>query len=266
LAAETPLFETNEVSVRYGGVSANDRVSLAVDPGRIVGLIGPNGAGKTTFIDAVSGFTPASGDVRFHGASIAQLPPHRRARLGLARTWQSGELFADLSVLENALLASQRVTLGSTLADLVLPSRRRDTDQRAWEALELVGLQQLAHSPVSELSLGQSKLLGVARALAGRPWLLLLDEPAAGLDDTESAGLGDWLRRSRRDDLGILLVDHDMALIFDVCDEVYVLDYGRIIAHGTPDAIRADESVIVAYLGERARTGADPVQRVRGAT
>ncbi|MFI5693813.1 ABC transporter ATP-binding protein [Kribbella sp. NPDC051586] len=246
-----PVLSTRDLTVRYGGVVANDQVCVTVGRGEIVGLIGPNGAGKTSFIDAVSGFTGCTGEIELAGTPLGSLPAHRRARLGLARTWQSIELFRDLSVYENALVASRRFSLGRLLTDLVRPGRE-DDDAQVWAALDLVGLRDLAHRSTDELSLGQRKLLGVARALAARPKVLLLDEPAAGLDVDESKELGDRLRGVVADGISVLLVDHDMGLVLEVCDQVYVLEFGKLIAQGTPAEMRTDPAVVAAYLGTAA--------------
>jgi branched-chain amino acid transport system ATP-binding protein len=242
------VLETRELTVRYGGVVANECVSLTVPLGEITGLIGPNGAGKTTFLDAVSGFTPYSGEVLLDGASLTGIAPHRRARKGLARTWQSVELFDELTVRENVQVAATPLRVRSLLADLASPGRRAmASDPHA--ALELLGLGARADERPSTLSLGEQKLVGVARALAGGPACLLLDEPASGLDSHESRELGRRLRAIAQHDIGVLLVDHDMDLVLDVCSRIYVLDFGRVIASGAPEEIRADERVIAAYLG-----------------
>ena len=241
-------LETRSLTVRYGGVLANDEVTITVPPGSITGLIGPNGAGKTTLLDAVTGFAPSTGDVRLNGTPLSGLPPHRRTGRGLARTWQSLELFDELTVRENVQVAATALTVRSMLIDLVWPGRRRTTADPG-DALALLGLESLADRRPSSLSLGQQKLVGVARALAGSPSCLLLDEPAAGLDTGESAELGRRLDAIARRGTAVLLVDHDMDLVLAVCSHVYVLDFGRVIAAGTPSAIRADERVIGAYLG-----------------
>ncbi|HEX7131909.1 MAG TPA: ABC transporter ATP-binding protein [Iamia sp.] len=234
--------------MRYDGLLAIDAVDLDVRPGEVVGLIGPNGAGKTTFVDAVTGFTRGDGRVRFDGREINRLSPHRRARLGLARTWQSVELFGELSVLENALVASRSMSWRSVLADVVHPERTKP-DDAARAALQLAGIESLAARNPHELPLGQQKLVGIARALASQPQLVMLDEPAAGLDTDESRALGRRLRSVADSGIGLLLIDHDMDLLFQTCDRVYVLDLGRVIAQGTPTEVRGDEAVISAYLG-----------------
>jgi ABC-type branched-subunit amino acid transport system ATPase component len=253
MSPEQAALETHGVRVCYGGVVANDDVSLAVPHGRIIGLIGPNGAGKTTFVDAVTGFASATGEILLGGRAIEGLAPHRRARLGLSRTWQSLELFDDLSVGENVLVAERPVRLASMLADLVWPDRHRSTGATE-EALALLGLHAAARQSVRELSLGQRKLLGIARALATRPEVVVLDEPAAGLDSRESRELVPRLRAVVDAGVSMLLIDHDMGLIFEACDEVYVMKLGRVMAHGAPDEIRHDRAVIAAYLGEEGRS------------
>ena len=255
------LLETVDLSVTYGGLRAVDGVDITVEEGQLVGLIGPNGAGKTTFIDALTGFTPAAGRINFAGREIGDLPAHRRARIGLGRTWQSLELFDDLNVLENLQVASEPQTASGFLLDLVRPGRHRDhggVDQ----ALAAVGLEDLASRMPAELSQGQRKLVGVARALAARPRLVCMDEPAAGLDTSESEALGDRLRGVVASGVTIFLVDHDMGLVLSVCDYVYVIEFGQVIASGKPEAVRVDERVIGAYLGAQATRDiqAPPVQ------
>jgi len=238
------------LSVAFGGLYANRDVSLEVGPGRVVGLIGPNGAGKSTFVDAVTGFVPHRGTVTLGGRRLDGMPAHRRKRLGLARTWQSVELFSDLTVRANVQVADQLVTPSTFLRDLVNPGRRLG-GSGVDRALDLVGLADVADAYPNDLSLGQRKRLGVARALAGAPSVVLLDEPAAGLDTTERQMLGAQLRELARGGLGILLIEHDVDLVLSTCDWVVVLDFGEVIARGAPDAIRSDERVAAAYLGTR---------------
>src|SRR3954454_11474376 len=253
------LLATHSLQVRFGGLTAVDRVDMRVDAGRIVGLIGPNGAGKTTFIDALTGFVrPSAGEIHFAGRRIDGDPAHRRARSGLARTWQSLELFGDLTVRENLLVASEPRRWWTFLADAVRPDIR-GSGEVVDAVLEELGLAALAERTPDDLSQGQRKLVGVARALAARPQLVCLDEPAAGLDTSESTDLGRRLRGIVDDGLGMLLVDHDMSLVLAVCDYVYVLEFGKLIAQGPPDRIRSDERVITAYLGERASDRAETV-------
>jgi sulfate-transporting ATPase len=231
----TTLLEVRDLSVNYGGVIAVDNVSLTVNEGNIVGLIGPNGAGKTTLIDALSGFTRYRGEVELAGRSLQGMPPHRRAANGLARTFQSIDLYEDLSVEEN-------VVVGQHLA------RGKGSDELN-AVLESLGLTAFRDRNVGELSQGQRQLVSIARALAGEPRLLLLDEPAAGLDSTESAWLASRLRAVRATGVTILLIDHDMSLVLGLCDQLYVLNFGSLIASGPPESIRTDPAVIDAYLG-----------------
>ena len=235
--------------VTYGGVVAVDGVDLAVPAGSVVGLIGPNGAGKTSMIDALTGYhAPSAGRVTFDGRDITAMRAHLRARLGLVRTFQSVELFDDLTVEENLLVASQRMGVLKALRDLLLPIGQHPREDVDW-ALDLCGLADVADRYPSELSFGRRKLVGVARALAQRPRLVLMDEPAAGLDTDESQELGRHLRALPEAGVTVLLVDHDMGLVLSVCDEVVVLDFGRVIARGTSEQIRGDEAVVAAYLG-----------------
>jgi branched-chain amino acid transport system ATP-binding protein len=245
------VLETKGLTVSFGGIHAVDDVDLVVDEGAFVGLIGPNGAGKTTLIDAVTGFVPpTSGTVHFAGVDVTSTSPAERARAGLVRTFQSLELFEDLTVGDNLRVAAEPARWWNPLADAVRP-RRVDpsaVEAVAW-ALEVVGLAGAAGDFPSDLSHGQRKLVAVARALASQPRLVLLDEPAAGLDSTETALLGEHLRTLPEHGVTVLLVDHDMTLVLGVCDRVVVLDVGSVIADGPPDAIRGDARVVEAYLG-----------------
>jgi branched-chain amino acid transport system ATP-binding protein len=243
------LLNVDALRVTYGGVTAVDDVDLAVPKGKVVGLIGPNGAGKTSIIDALTGYhAPAAGTVTFEGQDITSLRPHLRARRGLVRTFQSVELFDDLTVEENLLVASQRMGVLKALRDLLLPVGSHPRDDVDW-ALDLCRLADDADRMPTELSHGRRKLVGVARALAQRPRLVLMDEPAAGLDTDESAELGERLRALPEAGVTVLLVDHDMGLVLGVCDEIVVIDFGKVIARGTPEQIRNDEAVLAAYLG-----------------
>ncbi|HEX6470075.1 MAG TPA: ABC transporter ATP-binding protein [Streptosporangiaceae bacterium] len=251
------VLRAGGVSVSFGGVQALAGVDLEVGQGRLVGLIGPNGAGKTTFIDAISGFVRCRGRVELDGHDLSAAPPHVRARRGLARTWQSVELFDDLTVRENLAVATGHGRLWAAIR------RRRPAEGGTGaipaaatpaidDALELLGLTADADRLATDLPQGKRKLVGVARALAARPRLLCLDEPAAGLDVTESADLGRHLRAVVDAGTATLLVDHDMGLVLSVCDHVVVLNFGQVIAQGPPDVVRGDPEVVAAYLGSAA--------------
>jgi branched-chain amino acid transport system ATP-binding protein len=245
---ESALLEADRVRVTYGGVVAVDEVSLAVPEGCVFGLIGPNGAGKTSLIDALTGYyPPSSGRVLFEGQDITSMRPHNRARRGLARTFQSLELFDDLSVEENVLVAADHVGVLRALGDLLV-ARTPSRAAADW-AIEVCGLEDVADLKPTELSHGRRKLVGVARALARKPRLVLMDEPAAGLDTDESLELGRRLRELPGEGVTVFLVDHDMGLVLSVCDELHVIDFGKTIARGTPQQIRQDQAVIAAYLG-----------------
>jgi branched-chain amino acid transport system ATP-binding protein len=221
-------LNAQQVSVSFGGVHALVDVDLEVTEGKLVGLIGPNGAGKTTFIDAITGFVRSRGRVELDGRDLSRLAPHQRARSGLARTWQATELFDDLTVGENVAVAA----------------RSPEDAERA-----LAGLEPIADKLPEQISQGERKLVGVARALAAAPRVVCLDEPAAGLDSGESDQLGRSLRQVVDGGTGMLLVDHDMSLVLSVCDWIVVLEFGKVIATGTPDDVRRDRRVVEAYLG-----------------
>jgi sulfate-transporting ATPase len=229
------LLEVKNLTVRYGGVTAVDNVSFSVKEGQIVGLIGPNGAGKTTTIDALCGFHLYEGSVVLAGQDVERYSPHRRAALGLARTFQLAGVSDDLTVEENVQVGQHRASTHDPEALTTI--------------LDELGLVEMRDLQVSMLSQGQRQLVSVARALAAEPRLLLLDEPAAGLDSTESLWLADRLRSVRDTGVTILLVDHDMSLVLNLCDSIDVLDFGALIATGTPDQIRKDQQVSTAYLG-----------------
>ncbi|WP_406130181.1 ABC transporter permease subunit [Streptomyces sp. NBC_00989] len=249
-AAPLPLH-VRDLTVRYGGVVAVDGLSLDVEPGRVVGLIGPNGAGKTSAIDAVTGFTrTASGSVRLGERDVTRVPVHRRAGAGLSRSFQSLELFEDMTVLDNLYAACERPGRWTWLTDLVRPGSRPLPTQ-VLVAVREFGLQDSLDRPVGDLSYGERRLLAIARAVATSPSVLLLDEPAAGLSDDETRELAQLVRRLAEDwGMGVLLVEHDVDMVMSVCDQVVVLDFGRRICAGTPDEVRRDPAVRAAYLGD----------------
>jgi sulfate-transporting ATPase len=242
----TTLLDVTGLTVKYGGVTAVDDVSFTVTESAIVGLIGPNGAGKTTTMDALCGFAPHRGHVTLSGARLDGREPHRRVHAGLGRTFQGMDLYEDLSVAENVVVGQY------VRARLLRRHDYRDVDR----VLDELGLLSLRDETVSELSQGQRQLVSVARALVGRPRLLLLDEPAGGLDTTESTWLADRLRAVRDAGTTILLIDHDMSLVLGLCDLIHVMVFGRLIASGSPSDVRADRNVTEAYLGT---THAEPV-------
>ena len=249
-AVGAPLLEVDALRIQYGGVVAIDGISFNIPRGQIVGLIGPNGAGKTSLVDGLMGaHKPAGGHVRFDGVDVTGHAAHRLARLGMTRTFQSVELFDDMNVEENLLVAAERPSLWRALAQVLSPIERAGAEAVAWAA-EAVEIGDILQRHPRELSHGQRKLVGVARALAGRPSLLLLDEPAAGLDTDETALLGRRLRELPQRGITLLLIDHDMSLVLEVCDHILVIDFGELIAEGAPAEIRTNRRVIDAYLGQ----------------
>jgi len=245
------LLEVDALRIQYGGVVAIDDITFQIPRGSITGLIGPNGAGKTSLVDGLTGaHRPASGHVRFGGADVTGHPAHRLARAGLTRTFQSVELFDDLTVEENLLVGAERPSLIRALGQVLAPLPRPGKEAAAWAAGAMEISDILQRSPL-ELSHGQRKLVGVARALAGRPSLLLLDEPAAGLDTDETALLGKRLRELPQRGITLLLIDHDMSLVLEICDRILVIDFGKLIAAGAPAEIRTNPQVMDAYLGRQ---------------
>jgi branched-chain amino acid transport system ATP-binding protein len=236
------MLQVEGVDVRFGGVQALKCVDLRVDSGSLVGLIGPNGAGKTTLFNVITGLErPARGRVVLDGRDVTGLAPHRRARLGLGRTFQRIEVFSSLSVRDNVLAAAEaRRSWGHDEPD---PART------AAQVLERVGLTARAEERVDALSTGLLRLVEVARALASRPSLLLLDEPGSGLDATESEALGTLLLDLVDDGMAILLVEHDVELVMRVCQQLHVLDFGEVIASGTASQVQRNPAVQAAYLG-----------------
>jgi len=237
-----PLLETRNVSVRFGGNLAVDDVSITVEPGTVTGLIGPNGAGKTALFNVITGLQkPARGRVLLNGEDITAAPPYKRAQKGMARTFQRLELFLSLSVRDNVRVAG----------DVRNASRpgRVNVDAEADRVLELTGLTDVADRDVADIPTGRARVVEVARALMTKPSVVLLDEPASGQTEQETEAFGQLLTRLAGDGLGVCLVEHDVGLVMKVCSTITVLDYGAVIARGTPEEIRVDPAVIDAYLG-----------------
>ena len=248
-------LELRDIGVRFGTFDAVDGVSLSVHAGEVVGLIGPNGAGKTVTFNVVTGLQPATrGAVLLDGVDVTRAPAHTRTAMGLARTFQVVQLFAGMTVLENLMVAAHRFTSAGVITDaLRLPGRRRALEgarERARAVLAFLGLEHLSEVEVSSLPVGQARLVELARALCLKPKVLLLDEPASGLDPAETADFVALLAEIRAT-LGcaMLLVEHDMGVVMPLCDHLVVMNFGRVLASGTPAQVRDDAEVKTAYLG-----------------
>jgi branched-chain amino acid transport system ATP-binding protein len=237
-------LDVDGVVVRFGGHVAVDDVSIQAEAGRITGLIGPNGAGKTTLFNVVTGLlTPNAGSITLDGKDVTKLPPYKRARRGIARTFQRLELFSVLSVRENIAVAAE--TRRGWARD------RTSTSSIVEEVIDRVGLRACADERVDSLPTGQARLVELGRALASKPKVLLLDEPASGQTEAETERFADLLKELGRDGITIVLVEHDVQLVMAVCDTICVLDFGHIIATGRPEEIRTNEAVLAAYLGTK---------------
>jgi len=249
-----------QLSLRFGGLTVLDEVSFAVEPNELFALIGPNGAGKTSVLNCISGIYRGIGAIRFRGTDIAGRPPHEIARLGIARTFQHGELFPQMSVLDNLLTGRQARIATSPWAEMLfLPSVRRAeiAHREAVERIiDVVELERYRHAPVGSLPFGLQKLVGFARALALEPALMLLDEPSAGLNRDEREDLARFILRIKHElKMTMIWIEHDMQMIADLADRIHVLDYGRSLAEGTPEAVLSDPQVMAAYLGVEAQAG-----------
>jgi ABC-type branched-subunit amino acid transport system ATPase component len=243
------------VSRAFGGVRAVDDATFTVNDGEVHGLIGPNGAGKTTLLNMVSGLiAPTGGSIALDGRRIDRLPPHRVAALGVSRTYQNIRLFAGLSAVDNVVVGQhlrRRAPFWRRL--LMLPAARREEEQARSEALDglaRVGMRERARSPAYGLSYGEQRRVEIARALAARPKLLLLDEPTAGMNPAEAASVARLAREVAREGHAVLLIEHNVRLVMELCDRITVLNFGRVIAQGTPAEVSRDAAVIAAYLGE----------------
>lgn len=252
----SPILEVREMTRFFGGLCAVNKVSFQVEPGEIFGLIGPNGAGKTTLFNLITALTPASsGNLVFKGETITKLKPHQIAAKGIARTFQNIRLFPNLSALENVMVAQHVHTRSGVIGGVLgLPQSRREEAEvrsKALELLAMVGLADKAKNEARNFSYGDQRRLEIARALALRPQILLLDEPGAGMNTNEKAGLSDFIRDVRRQfDLTIVLIEHHVPLVMGLCDRIAVLNFGQLIALGKPEAVQNDPAVIDAYLGD----------------
>lgn len=255
------LLELKNVSRLFGGLRAIYRVSLGAPQGQVVGLIGPNGAGKTTLLNLISGLDqPTLGEIHFDGQAIHHLPAHKINQLGIARTYQNIRLFTGMSVLENIIVGMHtQGKAGLLAATLLLPSYRAEEKRlrdEAFALLQRLGMEKFAQLAADTLSYGDQRRVEIARALATRPKLLLLDEPTAGMNPAERAHLGELILSLRAEGLTVLVIEHDMTFIAQVCDQIVVLNFGEVIARGTIEEIRANPLVIEAYLGAEEQTHA----------